>query len=344
MGSLRTYSSVLIQSGDSSQVCDTYTTSPVAKMRIILACDGYGASIKDAVKQHLVDTYPVTVQVDDRGVFGKYYDAAHLVGGEVQRASEAGAGDRAVLCCGTGAGMAVVANRYPTVVAVPCASEQAARDARSINDCNVLALGGMTTAAEEATRIVDVWLATAFKEGWAPAIQDFLAQSKPEIAALRFPGAAAEEGKASVPSVPFPSAPIFVDSSEAGGGFEPIPGLGSDRCMWCRLREDGAAAGQHGTRLRALVRFPKGCVEPPHHHTHGHDVLVLHGHLVLSDLTAGQTQELTAQQYAYTPGGRVHTVVYHEETLLFLGCDGEFDLLWDSEQQGAQFPGEATAS
>ena len=37
-------------------------------------------------------------------------------------------------------------------------------------------------------------------------------------------------------------------------------------------------------------------------------------------------------------------VVYHEETLLFLGCDGEFDLLWDSEQQGAQFPGEPGAS
>lgn len=86
------------------------------------------------------------------GTFGKYYEAAHLVGGEVQRASEAGAGDRAVLCCGTGAGMAVVANRYPAVVAVPCASEQAARDARSINDCNVLALGGMTTAADEAAK------------------------------------------------------------------------------------------------------------------------------------------------------------------------------------------------
>ena len=37
-------------------------------------------------------------------------------------------------------------------------------------------------------------------------------------------------------------------------------------------------------------------------------------------------------------------MVYHEETLLFLGCDGEFDLLWDSEQQGAQFPGEPGAS
>ena len=112
-------------------------------------------------------------------------------------------------------------------------------------------------------RIVDVWLATAFKEGWAPAIQDFLAQSKPEIAALRFAGAAGEDGKANVPSVPFPSAPIFVDSSEAGGGFEPTPGLGCDRCMWCRLREDGAAAGQHGTRLRALVRFPKASFRLP---------------------------------------------------------------------------------
>ena len=47
--------------------CDTHTSSPAAKMRIILACDGYGASIKDAVKQHLVDTYSDTVQVDDRG-------------------------------------------------------------------------------------------------------------------------------------------------------------------------------------------------------------------------------------------------------------------------------------
>lgn len=71
-------------------------------MRIILACDGYGAPLAEAVAQHLRATRP-DIALEDRGNRSKYYEAAHQVAGEVEAAAAAGRTDvRAVLCCGSG--------------------------------------------------------------------------------------------------------------------------------------------------------------------------------------------------------------------------------------------------
>lgn len=46
-------------------------------------------------------------------------------------------------------GMAIVANKFSHVAAVPCSSPQAAAAARSAHGANVLCLGGRTTAASD---------------------------------------------------------------------------------------------------------------------------------------------------------------------------------------------------
>jgi ribose 5-phosphate isomerase B len=73
--------------------------------------------------------------------------------------------DRAILFCGTGIGMAVVANKYKGIRATPCWNSFTARVSRSHNDSNCLALGGRTLSLEEGVEIVRTWLGTPFEGG-----------------------------------------------------------------------------------------------------------------------------------------------------------------------------------
>lgn len=73
--------------------------------------------------------------------------------------------DRGVLICGTGAGMAIVANKYQGVYAMPCSDIYDARMCRAINDANVITMGGWKIAPEVGCEMVDVFLATEFTQG-----------------------------------------------------------------------------------------------------------------------------------------------------------------------------------
>jgi len=61
----------------------------------------------------------------------------------VQQSRAAGGQDRAVLCCGTGMGMSIIANKYPHVYAAVVETVEAAGNAAAINNANVLTLGTM---------------------------------------------------------------------------------------------------------------------------------------------------------------------------------------------------------
>lgn len=71
----------------------------------------------------------------------------------------------AVLFCGTGLGMAFVANKLKGIRATPCWDEYTARMSRAHNNANCLSLGGRVTAPEKARAIVRVWLETEFEGG-----------------------------------------------------------------------------------------------------------------------------------------------------------------------------------
>ena len=70
--------------------------------------------------------------------------------------------EKAILVCGTGVGMAIVANRYRGVRAANCTDVFSARYSRAHNDTNVLTLGGRVIGVGLAWEIVNVWLSTAF--------------------------------------------------------------------------------------------------------------------------------------------------------------------------------------
>ena len=72
-----------------------------------------------------------------------------------------GAADQAVVCCWTGTGAAIAANKVPGVRAALCADAATAAGARKWNDANVLAISLRTTSEAELGEILDAWFATA---------------------------------------------------------------------------------------------------------------------------------------------------------------------------------------
>ena len=84
-------------------------------------------------------------------------DAGRLVG----QAVGSGRCERGVVCCWTGTGVSIAANKVLGVRAALCTDAVTAQGARRWNDANVLALGLRLTSPVVATEIVDAFLTTA---------------------------------------------------------------------------------------------------------------------------------------------------------------------------------------
>ena len=72
-----------------------------------------------------------------------------------------GSADQAVVCCWTGTGASIAANKVPGVRAALCTDAYTADGARRWNDANVLALSLRLTSAAALEEILDAWFATA---------------------------------------------------------------------------------------------------------------------------------------------------------------------------------------
>jgi ribose 5-phosphate isomerase B len=72
-----------------------------------------------------------------------------------------GRADQAVVCCWTGTGASIAANKVDGIRAALCADAQTAQGARRWNDANVLALSLRATSEAELAEILDAWFAAA---------------------------------------------------------------------------------------------------------------------------------------------------------------------------------------
>ncbi len=70
-----------------------------------------------------------------------------------------GRAEQAVVCCWTGTGASIAANKVPGVRAALCGDAQTAEGARRWNDANVLALSLRATSEPELAEILDAWFA-----------------------------------------------------------------------------------------------------------------------------------------------------------------------------------------
>jgi len=83
-------------------------------------------------------------------------DAGRLVG----EAVGSGRCERGVVCCWTGTGVSIAANKVPGVRAALCTDATTAAGARRWNDANVLALGLRLTTMTTAEEMIDAFLTT----------------------------------------------------------------------------------------------------------------------------------------------------------------------------------------
>ncbi len=102
-------------------------------------------------------------EVQDYGIkeYADYPDVAV----EVAEAVARGEHDRAILCCGTGLGMSITANKVPGVRAAQCHDVYSAERARKSNNAQVLTMGQRVIGPEAAKTVLDAWLASEFAGG-----------------------------------------------------------------------------------------------------------------------------------------------------------------------------------
>ncbi len=140
--------------------------------KILIGSDKSGYELKEAVKAHLQEQ---GYEVEDCGTTDVEEPKGYFIVAPIaaKKVSE-GEYEKAILICGTGMGMAVVANKFPGVYAAVCENTYAAEKARAINNANVLTMGGWITGSIVGCEMVDKFLNTEFTQGLEPWRQEFL--------------------------------------------------------------------------------------------------------------------------------------------------------------------------
>ena len=129
---------------------------------ILLGSDHLGLSLKNALKEHLVKK---GYAIEDIGVDNENPIDYPDIGEKLARRIAKGDSERGILCCGTGAGMAIVANKVSGVRAVCINDPYTAERAIASNNAQVVTLGGLITGKEVGKKLVDIWLENNFQGG-----------------------------------------------------------------------------------------------------------------------------------------------------------------------------------
>ena len=87
-----------------------------------------------------------------------------LVSSKVAEAVATGEADEGIVCCWTGTGASIAANKVPGIRAALCHDAETARGARIWNHANVLALSLRATPEAIAKEILDAWFATPYSD------------------------------------------------------------------------------------------------------------------------------------------------------------------------------------
>ena len=134
----------------------------VRRVKIAVGSDHAGFELKELVRPLLEEGGHEVVDVGTDSEESTDYarhaaDAAQMVAD--------GEAERAVIVCGSGVGVSIVANKVDGVRAVNAHDAEEAEMSRRHNNANVLALAGRRLTPEEARPIVETFLATEFEGG-----------------------------------------------------------------------------------------------------------------------------------------------------------------------------------
>lgn len=141
-------------------------------MKVILSCEFAGYPLKEIVLEHLKACGHEVIDVGQKSADEKvtYPEAASAAA----RALQNHEAEKAVVICGSGAGMSIVCNKFKGVYSVCCESLFAANMIPFINNANALAMGYNTVGKGQALAMVDAFLDNGFVKGAAPERAAFL--------------------------------------------------------------------------------------------------------------------------------------------------------------------------
>lgn len=130
--------------------------------KIIIGSDHFGLPLKQKIDEYLC---LLGYEVEDLGV--KEEDPVDYpdIGTALAEMVAARQYDRGILICGTGAGMAIVANKVPGVRAVCVQDPYTAERARASNNAQIITFGSQITGFEVAKKLLDIWLKSEFQGG-----------------------------------------------------------------------------------------------------------------------------------------------------------------------------------
>lgn len=131
-------------------------------MKIAIGADHGGFELKESIKKHLEEVGGY--EISDYGTYTSesvdYAAIAYKVGKAVTEEKILG-----ILCCGTGIGISMAANKVKGVRAACCSDYFSAKLTRAHNDANILCMGGRVVGAGLANELVDIFLSTEFEGG-----------------------------------------------------------------------------------------------------------------------------------------------------------------------------------
>ncbi len=129
---------------------------------IFLGSDHAGFELKEAIKSHLEAS---GCEFKDVGTNSSESVDYALFALKLTKEVLANKDSLGVLCCGTGIGISIAANKVKGIRAACCANVFCAEMSRRHNNANVIALGGRVFDTDAALEMVDTFINTPFEGG-----------------------------------------------------------------------------------------------------------------------------------------------------------------------------------
>ena len=131
-------------------------------MRVAVSSDHGGYKLKEKVKEYLESR---DIDVIDLGTNSEESVDYPEYGRACAKAVAGGEADRGIVCCGTGIGISIAANKVKGIRCGLCTNVEMAKLTRQHNDANMLAMGGRIIDDETAMAITEAFIDTEFEGG-----------------------------------------------------------------------------------------------------------------------------------------------------------------------------------
>lgn len=129
---------------------------------LALGCDHGGYQLKEFLKKHLEKK---GIEIKDFGTYSEDSVDYPVYAEKVAKAVQSGEAEGGILCCGTGIGISIAANKFDGIRCALVRDSFSARLTKEHNNANIIALGGRVTGTELAADIVDSWMNAEFQGG-----------------------------------------------------------------------------------------------------------------------------------------------------------------------------------